>query len=112
VSELVEFLMARIYEDENAAKARLGSCNWRRIGRRLVVTTHGVPIARALSAAADHIARHDPARVLAECAAKRAIVERYVWLHENGDTGGREDDLRALAKVYVDHFEFDSSWAV
>lgn len=26
----------------------------------------------------DHIARHDPARVLAECAAKRRIIETYV----------------------------------
>lgn len=34
---------------------------------------------------AEHMARHDPARVLVECGAKRAIVERYVEVRDHFD---------------------------
>lgn len=49
----------------------------------LSIITRGKPILWADddyggNAALDHIARHDPARVLAECAAKRAIVESFI----------------------------------
>jgi hypothetical protein len=52
-----------------------------------------------------HIARHDPARVLAECEAKRRIVEWY------GEEPGRVGPaLGMLAAVYADHPEFREEW--
>lgn len=71
-----------------------------------------------------HIARHDPARVLAECAAKRRIVERHGALDEDEcpgcgayldgtwRTGPGElcPDLAALASVYADHPDYREEW--
>lgn len=56
-----------------------------------------------------HIARHDPARVLAQCKAHRTIVEYATDQH----TGGIEFDeiLRALASIYADREGFDPRWA-
>lgn len=75
--------------------------------------------------AADHIARHDPARVLAECAAKRAIVE----LANDANQSDAELDykagytvparlltgdaiLRTLAAVYAEHQDYRAEWRV
>lgn len=66
--------------------------------------------------AALHIARHDPARVLAECEAKRRIVEMhaYDWnprcLCMACDTPGPCATLRTLALPYRDHSDFDPAW--
>ena len=55
-----------------------------------------------------HIARHDPARVLSECEAKRRIVEYATNQH----TGGIEFDpiLEMLASTNADHAEFQDAW--
>jgi hypothetical protein len=58
---------------------------------------------------AEHIARHDPARVLAECDAKRRIITTIQrWL----DTGYPTLDhvLFALALPYADHPDYRSEW--
>jgi hypothetical protein len=81
--------------------------------------------------ASRHIVRHDPARVLAECEAKRQIVamhpitDRIVGYgprthdfgcevcHDwDGVTSGLGfcDTLRALALPYADHPDYDESW--
>lgn len=55
-----------------------------------------------------HIARHDPARVLREVEAKRAIVALTLNL-----TDGDPDEfstLRHLAAVYSDHPDYDEAW--
>lgn len=60
-----------------------------------------------------HIARHDPARVLAECKAKRRIVAEAADI-ENSHCGclglPGEPILRALAQPYADHPDFDQAW--
>jgi hypothetical protein len=63
----------------------------------------------------EHIARYDPARVLAECAAKRAIVQ----LHGETTREGYEnaaaylwDALYALASVYANHPDYRREWAL
>jgi hypothetical protein len=63
-----EFLLARIAEDKRmAADAAAAS------GREAWAVAD--PPATGLPApAADHVARHDPARVLAECSARRRLV--------------------------------------
>lgn len=71
---------------------------------------------------AAHIARHDPARVLRECAAKRAIVELRETLVNDGDrsiaarlttpsvVATLDATLRVLASVYADREGFDAGW--
>ncbi|MGZ4524215.1 MAG: DUF6221 family protein, partial [Mycobacteriaceae bacterium] len=75
------------------------------------VTHHGLG-----TSALTHIARHDPARVLAECEAKRRIVERYRVCEPNYDEGNRLETrvldwtMRLLALPYADHPDYDPAW--
>lgn len=65
MNDLVQFLRARLDEHEQAARAanvKQGDPRW--------TVTDG-------DAVAGHIARWDPARVLADVEAKRRIVDRY-----------------------------------
>ena len=66
---------------------------------------------------------HDPERVLAECAAKRAIVDDLSRFLANADAAGARSDhptlmagielqLRYFAAVYVDHPDYDPAWKV
>jgi len=135
---ITEFLEARIAEDEAAAKAATPgpwewepeTDGWGDCGPDLVTVAKLPPYpdgsqspvetvigswghdANGITvepADAQHIARHDPARVLAECAAKRAIIELSV----NWDGFTRNVDvLRALAAVYADHPDYQEAWAV
>lgn len=67
-----------------------------------------------------HIARHDPARVLAECKAKRYIVDIHSGWHACPDEDAVEDDdatepapcltLRILAAVHADHPDYRREW--
>lgn len=70
------------------------------------------------TAEAAHIARHDPARVLREVEAKRAIVE-MCESHANaqfpdfegGYASAAEDALTHLALVWSDHPDYRPAWA-
>lgn len=123
---IAEFLLARIAEDEEAATAATGK-TWR-------VDDETYPMAIQVAdshrdvvsggrwggegnvfedgADAHHIARHDPARVLAECEAKRRIVERHLANRLASDEVEFETELvlRALASVYADHPDFREEW--
>lgn len=70
-----------------------------------------------------HIARHDPARILREVAAKRAIVKAYedadIRAHDtyggyedilNGESNGLERALELLTATYSNHPDFDPDW--
>jgi hypothetical protein len=69
---------------------------------------------------AAHIARHDPARVLREVAALRALVdmaERYAAdpAHDdpdyaNGREAAGEDAVRHVAAIWSDHEDYDPAW--
>ena len=79
---IVEFLEARIAEDEE----RAGS-GWSRLGNtRWETDNYG----------RDHLT---PFAVLAECKAKRAIMKDAFW-----------DTLTALATVYADHPDYREEW--
>jgi hypothetical protein len=108
---LAAFLLDRIAEDEAVARAVSAEDwaeSWRGINpRRLEIVRH--------------IARHDPARVLADCDAKRRIVERLSGYlsseHDPEPEGAWEllDDhawatLYALALPFADHPDYDPSW--
>lgn len=118
---LADFLLARIAEDEAAATAALASRTRPRStppGRWIQSTPgacvlDGGPNSVARSATAGviaHIARHDPARVLAECEAKRRIVGQ-VERNVRDVTGGWLDRiLHLLALPYADHPDYRDEW--
>jgi hypothetical protein len=150
-----EFLLARIAEDEAAAKAATeGPWRynprkvWYQDERKLAAARSGNPFVTGgeefvgagpddgnnettigiastgpeddpeSMANANHIARHDPTRVLAECAAKRAILRDRERIDQSagmddwfaGYSDGNYDALHALASVYKDHPDFDPKW--
>ncbi len=94
MAELADFLLARLDEDEAMAQATR--------------TDPWDEIAFHDQAADDipHIARHGPARVLAECEAKRVAVDWYL----NDDDTVMGPTVRALAAVYADHPDFQEAW--
>ena len=126
---LTEFLLARIAEDEAVAQKAGGDeweyaacCGAMQIQTVRVDGTLGYEQHRAITRdyeglsdsveedAGPHVARHDPARVLAECKAKRRIVERYAFLAEYGDDGDARWVLPLLALPYADHPDFQEEW--
>jgi hypothetical protein len=153
---LTDFLLARIAEDEAVAQNAWPD-RWEQDGDRNSVQTaetglrggyEGLHMGvanmamtvgsyRAEARNAAHIARHDPARVLAECEAKRRIVELHrigdpdewdpdLWAcrlcqwdedcdspkHDYQHGAGRFpcDTLRHLAAVYADHPDYRDDW--
>lgn len=116
-ADLVAFLRGRLDDDEAAARgcespppwsaATHGSDSW------IVTDADGDPLiydeGTPSLAEAAHIARHDPARVLREVEAKRAIVEHAEFWSEN-DQDAMAWVLRALAAVYSDHPDYQPGW--
>jgi Family of unknown function (DUF6221) len=136
---LTEFLLARIAEDEAVARAAVGTAVFaRQTGNWSFETVNDqygpIPIVFAVTDTGAktqvanlegawereergaHIARHDPACVLAECEAKRRIValatELAEW-DEMGSSTAEEGDaiLAALALPYADHQDYQQEWS-
>ena len=124
---MTEFLLARIAEDEAAARAvqPLGysiDMGGRRNDERWYVArlrfsgADGAARAEQDEEASQLFARHDPARVLAECEAKRRIVDRY----QHGPVGDGEWDagwdvameeaMEFLALPYANHPDYREEW--
>lgn len=106
---LVEFLTARLDEDE--AVARRADADRVHVDPDLSVDAwvcHDTGTHVGLS----------PARVLAEVAAKRRIVEMFSGnLHEKWDDGFEAEKmvvpiLRTLALPYASHEDYDAGWAL
>lgn len=133
--ELVDFLRARLDEDEAAAR-RAGD-SFRQIGETgVIVATEGDRAEECASAnwagIAEHIVRHDPARVLAEVEAKRQLTARGgPFCTSNCDEPGNEpmdpdtnwttplehhfgcgahEAAKLFARPYRDHPDFDPAW--
>lgn len=133
MSNLTKFLLARVAEDEAVARAAtrgpwaayVGSVDG--YGKQPVVQA-GFDSAGSLDDSASpenaaHIARHDPARVLAECEAKRRIVdlrERAARAAADPPQGAEmltvsrvaalNEVLRILVQPYADHPDLDPAW--
>lgn len=64
---------------------------------------------------AEHIARHDPARVLREVKAHRGIVSQYRLLQPfdlpKSMLAAFELNVRVIARIYADHPDFREEWA-
>lgn len=118
---ITEFLLARIAEDEAVAVAAEPHEEWISVGK---IEDSGMDTADG-----EHVARWSPARVLAECEAKRRIVDwvapvtgtervptdrrgvydRRPVRHVNEDAEGL---LRLLAAPYADHPDYDPAWSL
>lgn len=115
---IVEFLEARIAEDEALARAVTDGPEWTVDEQSFIVISGDGPICYDVSSdeVSQHIARHDPARILAECAAKRAIIAECREDHEdamssrNDVTEVASEVLYALAAVYKDHPDYSREW--
>ena len=140
---LTEFLLARIAEDEAAARTASAGPVWTWEGedlmsdhkgepyswgeprRECIIATEGANPPDAETTGA-HIARHDPARVLAECEAKRRIVAEWpdndgadlasaahgdhAMLEAGGEKNMHRRILLHLAAVYADHSDCRDEW--
>lgn len=96
---MTEFLLARIAEDEASAEDE-------------VVRMEKDPMIPGASYALTILDVITPARVLAECAAKRKIVGSFPTAAQNGD-GWDEAGYSVLcimAAVYGDHPDYREEW--
>lgn len=120
---LVEFLTARLDEDERVAREATQTLAWRQgtgIDDDLVRITGAITQAPTPADAA-HIARWNPVRVLAEIAAKRDVLRHHAPAAAKKHPGFECAwcnmlypcfDARTLARPYADHPDFESHWAV
>jgi hypothetical protein len=126
VDDLIAFLRARLDDDEQTARAA-HQPNWLTDGRRGL--RYGLDdewMTDALTTAdADHIARHDPARVLAEVDAKRQIVTAYEEAATEfkdigpgmvsydrmvGSVSSLRTAIECLSLAYADHPDYQDMW--
>ncbi|MFF4433630.1 DUF6221 family protein, partial [Streptomyces sp. NPDC001513] len=94
--------------------AMMSSGNWT-AERTVVVLDTGAEIADVFLGPADHIARFDPARVMTEVDAKRAIVDAYDGSPGSDDATatsheGLHTAVLLLASVYADHADYREEW--
>lgn len=126
--DLVEFLRARLARDEQIARACSGA-PWQTSASGTIHTVPEDPpggepayVATAENEAyAEHMARHDPSRTLAEVAARRQIIddyEKHSWILDQGHRtpeleaaqAVRETVLRCLALPYASHPAYRDDW--
>lgn len=126
---LTEFLEARISEDGAAAQDNLWH-EWTAVSGQVDARwwVDSPEVGHLYSTgyvgngdsrpAAEHIARHDPARVLAECASRRAVLAECSQWYPTVRGGlavckdMAETILLALAVPYADHPDFDEAWSL
>jgi hypothetical protein len=123
VSSIVEFLTARLDEDE--ASARSGLESYSGYGRDWVETHIDLDVDNPNSfnafdpAPAVYLRRFTPQRVLADIAAKRAIVRDAQAIYdliesewsEYGNRNYGHNLLQHLAVPYADHPDYQQEWA-
>ena len=134
VSDLIAFCEARISEDEASAKAAASvagphwrhDTGWSKADHPYsqVRSPGGAIVADALRGPDDEeigpfLARHDPARVLREVTAKRAILTRHSPVTGPGRgtrCGGEFDvpwpceDARSVAAIWSGHPDYQEGW--
>lgn len=125
MSDLAEFLKARLDEDERVAKRAYGR-SWDADDvvedGAIWVLSEDMHLGQMEPASAPHIARHDPARVLAEIEAKRQLLKShrdyegvcprcFDWQNKPVQ---REvfpcEVVRLLALPYAAHPDYDEAW--
>lgn len=141
VSDIVEFLQARLDEDEAIARTSIGKrperAEWsyepwtpRVEGSGEVIAPNdrdssGYPefitcdregVLQSIEERdGPHLARHDPARVLREVEAKRAAIAAFDWAGTSRGSIARHHILngviRPMAAIYSDHPDYREEWA-
>jgi hypothetical protein len=114
---LSEFLLARIAEDEWVARMAWADSGWLAEGLR-VTSPRDVVAKVADERTARFIAANSPAHILAECEAKRRIVEiatAQIRLGREARGWDNWEDmagqtLRALALPFADHPDYRDEW--
>jgi hypothetical protein len=115
---ITEFIEARIAGDEAAAHASIEAAEMYPYGDRKLprLAVEDVPdqVRGYLGGTwGEHFARHDPARVLAECAAKRQMLAKIPRMGDPYDGPGTSIYvLQCLASVYKDHPDYRQEWAI
>jgi hypothetical protein len=111
-TDLAAFLLARIAEDEQIARAASHERRWihiiegytDRVEREF---EEGVICSAQSAEFASHIANWDPARVLIECEAKRRMIDPYVRTVAAMDQVVRDDELEyAIVRTGAESFTF------
>lgn len=102
MSDLVEFLLARIEEDEDTAGTPIDSND----------NSPSEGVAWCDVGAISDVLMISPARLRAECEAKRRIVRRYANGPYVDPDGALERHLACLdlASAYADHPNYDEAW--
>lgn len=131
---IVEFIEARIAEDEKIARLAVAThWNCEDVHGHVVLTPERVIVSESGGmaepwdlATGQHMARHDPARILRQCGAMRAVLEDRIDTHVvlDGEFGCNHDrdtirqggcaatplhedvTLRALATIWIDHPDY------
>ena len=125
---IADFILARVADDEAVAMAALREAAYTHFGDTAAESLLGLATSEgADDVAVQHFRRHDPARVLAECKATRAIVESHASfkadagnversaldrLVSGGAAAGADTILSALAAVYVGHEDYRDEWSL
>ena len=134
MNDLIAFIRARIDEDERTARRAAdvydGATTWELtratamdVGERTFIAEIGADEDGFRPSELDHIARHDPARVLREVEAKRRILDEYRAAQANlkqhpddlagkGWLLGTVRVINLLALPYADHPDYRPEWAV
>lgn len=126
---LAEFLLARIAADEAKARdatpgpwrASDGERNVYESGEHANAAVAVGPYGCDVGASAEHIARHDPARVLAEVDAKRRIVTQFQTVtgpdepiispeYDDGYIDALDYVMKLLALPYAGHRDYRPEW--
>lgn len=115
---LIDFLRARLAEDEQVACATGGRW-WQPPAQPTeVLDSGGGGFNTFLRSRAAHIARHDPGRALAEVDAKRRIIDRYERQVAKAAENAMEEDrawilgeiTALLALPHASHPDYNNEW--
>jgi hypothetical protein len=128
MDDLVQFLRDRLDEDERvareAASTQRNGGSWQ-FSEMQVRAGDGAPVTKhTWVGEGSHIARHDPARVLAEVQAKRLLLDRWSELQDRIDSEDDQEKRGRLAltrhgldmfvfqlgTVYADHPDYRQEW--
>ena len=132
MNTLTEFLLQRITEDEAVARGSMAGgggrwASWNRSwddGQHRDLAIDGARVATLPIDIDEHVCRHDPVRILAECEAKRRIIELHTkagaddWYRGSCRICGESDvdypcdTLKALALPYAEHSDYRAEWAI
>lgn len=128
IDDVVVFLRARLDEDTAAAKATIDVIAMSSLRRDTatiprwiadldgpgIIDEAGIRRVRhTWTPERDHIVRHDPARVLVDVAAKRAIIDAFEEARLNVfgyRAGGLLIAVRHLAAAFADHPDYRKEW--